>query len=322
LRHSLTSQHASAFDRFRREAEVTSSLRHPHIVQVVDFNQTGGGAAYFVMELLEGQNLRQHLEAHGPMTLPDVVTVIDQVASALQAVHQRGIVHRDLKPENIHLVPIPGRKEPFVKVLDFGISKVLSASTLTQESMLVGTPHYMAPEQARGGSDDLDGRTDQFALGAIAHELLTGRRIFEAESVAAIIYQVLHEEPPSLGALAGEGVDAAIRRALAKNRQCERICQRGPPRCIRPASRQPAHRDDGCARLRPGGGDHLFGRDASCAAVVRGQVTPQDRERTSAAVPSPQAGRARRRRRRPGGGDRGRRDLVADVGSHLVGGSG
>jgi len=219
LRRNLTGQHASAFDRFRREAEVTSSLRHPHIVQVLDFNQVPNGAAYFVMELLEGQNLRQFLMAHGPMPLPDVAVVVEQVASALQAVHERGIVHRDLKPENIHLVAIPGRQEPFVKVLDFGISKVLAASTLTQEAVLVGTPHYMAPEQARGGSEDLDGRTDQFALGAIVHELLTGRRVFESENVAAIIYQVLNEDPPSVANITGELVDAAIRRAMAKARE-------------------------------------------------------------------------------------------------------
>jgi serine/threonine protein kinase len=218
LRHSLTSQHASAFDRFRREAEVTSSLRHPNIVQVLDFNQTATGAAYFVMELLEGQNLRQHLEAHGAMPLPDVAAIVEQVASALAAAHTRGIVHRDLKPENIHMLPVAGRKEPFVKVLDFGISKVLAASTLTQEAMIVGTPHYMAPEQARGGSDDLDGRTDEFALGVIAHELLTGRRVFNAEAVFAILYQVMNDEPASLEPIAGAAVDQIIRKALAKNR--------------------------------------------------------------------------------------------------------
>ncbi|HEY4183434.1 MAG TPA: serine/threonine-protein kinase [Polyangia bacterium] len=218
LRHSLTAQHASAFDRFRREAEVTSSLRHPNIVQVLDFNQTPQGAAYFVMELLEGQNLRDHLETHGPMSLPDVVAVVEQVASALAAAHARGIVHRDLKPENIHMLPVAGRKEPFVKVLDFGISKVLAASTLTQESMLVGTPNYMAPEQARGGVEELDGRTDEFALGIIAHELLTGKRVFDAEAVVAIIFQVMSDDPPSLAPIAGEAVDQVIRKAVAKHR--------------------------------------------------------------------------------------------------------
>gem|GEM_PF-1106463 len=217
LRQEITANNPSLFDRFRREAEVTSSLRHPHIVQVVDFNRTPNGSAYFVMELLEGVNLRQHLEEHGPMAVADVAIIVEQVASALEAAHERGIVHRDLKPENIQLVPVPGRKEPFVKVLDFGISKVLTASTLTQESMLVGTPFYMAPEQARGGSDDLDGRTDEFALGAIAHELLTGQRIFFAETVAAIIYRVIHDEPESLAPRAGAAVDGVVRKALAKN---------------------------------------------------------------------------------------------------------
>jgi tRNA A-37 threonylcarbamoyl transferase component Bud32 len=218
LRPEIRSRDESAFARFRREAEVTSSLRHPHIVQVIDFNETPDGAPYFVMELLAGQNLADHLAAHGPLPFAHVAVIVEQVASALQAAHERGIVHRDLKPENLHLEPVAGRREPYVKVLDFGISKVLAASSLTQESVLVGTPFYMSPEQARGHSDDIDGRTDQFALATIAHELLTGRRAFDAPEVYAVLYRVLHEEPPALTPVAGEAVQRVVARAMHKNR--------------------------------------------------------------------------------------------------------
>jgi len=218
LRPEIRTRDESAFARFRREAEVTSSLRHPHIVQVIDFNATPEGAPYFVMELLAGQNLADHVAARGVLPLADVVVIVEQAASALQAAHERGIVHRDLKPENIHLEPVAGRKEPYVKVLDFGISKVLAASALTQEFTLVGTPYYMSPEQARGHSDDIDGRTDQFALATIAHELLSGKRAFEAAEVYAILFRVLNDEPTSLVPVAGNAVQSVIARAMRKSR--------------------------------------------------------------------------------------------------------
>jgi len=218
LRPEIRTRDESAFARFRREAEVTSSLRHPHIVQVIDFNETPEGAPYFVMELLAGDNLAARLAAQGPLPLSDVVVIVEQVASALQAAHDRGIVHRDLKPENLHLEPVAGRREPYVKVLDFGISKVLAASALTQEFTLVGTPYYMSPEQARGKGDDVDGRTDQFALATIAHELLTGKRAFEADEVYAILFRVIQAAPTSLVPLVGEAVDAVIARAMSKAR--------------------------------------------------------------------------------------------------------
>ena len=172
-----------ALERFRREARVTSGLGHPNIVQVFDFSATPTGEPFFVLEFLEGEDLDHRLRRVGRLPISDVVHVVKQVASALAATHAKGIVHRDLKPGNIYLLDIAGTKD-FVKVLDFGISKVRSASTkLTRTSSIMGTPNYMSPEQARGQIDDIDERTDQWALGCIAWECLAGRGPFVGENV-------------------------------------------------------------------------------------------------------------------------------------------
>jgi serine/threonine-protein kinase len=209
-----------AVDRFRREAEVASGLRHPHIVQVIDFDVRSDGAPFLVMERLEGEDLKEHLRRVGPLPLARVASLCEQIASALEAAHERGVVHRDLKPENVFLAAVRGARGDFAKVLDFGISKVRAASTrLTGDRTILGTPHYMAPEQARG-LDAIDGRADQFALAAIAYEMLAGTEAFQGEDATAILYQVVHETPPRLAgatALASPAVDAVLRRGLAKD---------------------------------------------------------------------------------------------------------
>jgi serine/threonine-protein kinase len=211
-----------AVDRFRREAEIASGLRHPHIVQVIDFDTLPGGAPFLVMERLEGEDLKTHLRARGPLSLARVVAIVEQIASGLAAAHERGIVHRDLKPENLFLTRVPGQDGDFVKILDFGISKVRAATTrLTGDRTVLGTPHYMAPEQARGKGDDVDGRTDEFALGAIAYEALTGEEAFRGEDASAVLYQVVHETPARLAGpapLVSAAVDRVLGRALAKDR--------------------------------------------------------------------------------------------------------
>ncbi len=206
---------------FRREAEIASSLRHPNIVQVVDFNQTDEGQPYIVMEFLEGHDLASELSLRGRLSLPRVLAIADQVASALAAAHGRGIVHRDLKPQNIFLVPVAGQEKEFIKVVDFGISKVKTLATITGEPQLVGTPQYMAPEQAESRTNEIDGRTDQFALGTIVYELLTGIAPFAADSVPATLYKVAKEDPAPLCSLVPDlpaGVEAVVLRALSKAR--------------------------------------------------------------------------------------------------------
>ena len=203
--------------RFRREAQIVSGLRHPHIVQVIDFDQNADGRPYLVMELLDGEDLAARIGRDGPLPLSRVVTVIGQIASALQTAHELGVIHRDLKPENVLLLRASGTRGDFVKLVDFGISKVKNASLrLTQDRMMIGTPHYMSPEQAR--SLEVDERADQFALAAIAYELLSGELAFAGENVPAVVYQVVHGQPPRLadGGWISPAVDGVLRRGMAK----------------------------------------------------------------------------------------------------------
>jgi serine/threonine protein kinase len=211
-----------AFARFCREAEVMSELRHPNVVQIYDFNTTPEGRPYFVMEHLEGRDLEARLTQSGPLPLPAAVRVVDAVASALATAHAHGIVHRDLKPANIFLVAIDGQIDELVKVLDFGISKIRSAGTLlSSPTDMIGSPAYMSPEQARGASDEIDGRSDQFALGAITYRMLTGFEPFQGDDIASLLYQVVHEEAPRLARTLParwdtRALQAVLDRALAK----------------------------------------------------------------------------------------------------------
>lgn len=211
---------AEALARFRREAEITSRLRHPHLVTVTDFGTAPAGQPFLVMEYLEGIDLDQRIRARGRLPLSMVVHVTKQVAAALAAAHEQGVVHRDLKPANVFLVALPGEAD-FAKVLDFGISKVRAASTqLTKASAIIGTPNYMAPEQATGMLDEIDHRTDQWALACIVWEMLTGRAPFASDDISAVFYQVIHLEPAPLAKKAPEvppGVEAVLRRALSKS---------------------------------------------------------------------------------------------------------
>lgn len=183
--------------RFQREAEIASALRHPNIVHVVDFNRLPDGAPYMVMEFLDGVDLGTQIERQGPMSLDKTLDIIGQVASALTAAHSQKIVHRDVKPQNLFLVRLADDEQAVVKMLDFGISKVKEATTrLTRQACIMGTPQYMAPEQALGLNEQIDERTDEFALAAITYELITGRSPFLGETTHVVLYQVVHESPP------------------------------------------------------------------------------------------------------------------------------
>jgi serine/threonine protein kinase len=216
------SSNQEALERFRREARVTSALGHPHIVQVLDFSTSPAGEPFLVMEFLEGEDLDHRLRRVGRLPLQEVVHVVKQAGSALSATHAKGIVHRDLKPGNIYLLEVAGEKD-FVKVLDFGISKIRSASTrLTKTSSIMGTPNYMSPEQALGRIEEIDDSTDQWALACIAWEALSSGTPFQGENVPSILFQVVHEPPPALaGKVTGlsREVEEALRRALAKDKR-------------------------------------------------------------------------------------------------------
>jgi serine/threonine protein kinase len=207
--------------RFHREAEITSGLGHPHIVQVFDFSTTPTGEPFLAMEFLEGEDLDQRIRRIGRLAPANTIRIIRQVASALAAAHAKQIVHRDLKPANIYLLTVAG-EDDFVKVLDFGISKVRTATMkLTKAAALIGTPDYMSPEQALAQDDKVDDRTDQWALACIAWECLSGKGPFVSESIPSLLFQVVHQPPPALASRVSDlpqGVEEVLLRALAKNR--------------------------------------------------------------------------------------------------------
>jgi serine/threonine-protein kinase len=207
--------------RFRREAEIASRIGHPNIVEVLDFNTLPGGEPFLVMELLAGESLAARLR-RGRMAERAVLDVARQIGSALFAAHRMNVVHRDLKPDNIFLSPrdVDGELRDHVKVLDFGISKIRNSQTVvTQDAAIMGTPYYMSPEQATGKNQEIDGRTDIFALGAIVFEMISGITAFPGESLPQVIYKVVFEPHPSLALLmptASPRIVAAVDRALAK----------------------------------------------------------------------------------------------------------
>jgi eukaryotic-like serine/threonine-protein kinase len=206
--------------RFHREAEVTSKLGHPHLVNMIDFGTAESGQPYIVMEYLEGEDLDQRLRRSKRLPPGIAARIVAQTASALGAAHAQDVVHRDMKPGNVFLLQVPGEPE-FVKVLDFGISKIKAANAkrLTSDRMVVGTPFYMSPEQATGRADDVDHRADQWALACIAWEMMCGHPPFLADDVTAVMYQITRLEPPSLIKEVPDlrpEAEEVLRRALSK----------------------------------------------------------------------------------------------------------
>ncbi len=211
-----------ALVRFRREADITSQLGHPHIVQVYDFGTTPAGEPYLVMEYLEGEDLERRLRRLDRLPLSATISIVKQVASALSSTHAKGIVHRDLKPANIFVLDIEGEPDLFVKILDFGISKVkVSSVRLTAESSFLGTPSYVSPEQARGLTDEIDHLSDQWSLACITYQLLAGRGPFIGGSWHTLLTKVIHYDPPPLSSLVPDlpaEVERVLRRALSKQK--------------------------------------------------------------------------------------------------------
>ncbi|HSK01453.1 MAG TPA: serine/threonine-protein kinase [Kofleriaceae bacterium] len=212
--------------RLKKEAELASSVQNEHIIDVTDFGQTDDGRTFVVMEFLEGESLAECLARETRLPEQRVLRIAHQAASALAAAHKKGIVHRDIKPENLFL--LRRKEQDFVKVVDFGISKSLRASgdeeeppRLTQTGMVLGTPLYMSPEQARG-DDELDHRVDIYALGVIMYEAATGRVPFIGNNYLSVISQVLNEDakpPREIVPELSEEYEAIVLRAMSKDRR-------------------------------------------------------------------------------------------------------
>jgi eukaryotic-like serine/threonine-protein kinase len=196
---------AGLVERFILEARAVNAIGHPNIVDVFSFGRLVDGRSYFVMEWLQGETLYDRMWERR-LTLDEVLDLVDQVCDALEAAHEKGIVHRDLKPANIFLMPVRGRRD-LVKLLDFGVAKLimspeelagadpLTRPPQTMSGQVVGTPDYISPEQAR--AKPVDGKTDVYALGVIAYELVLGQRPFEADNTADVVRMHLSDAPPS-----------------------------------------------------------------------------------------------------------------------------
>jgi len=199
--------------RFQQEAKTAAKLDHPNIIPIYRV-ESEGGLNYFVMKYIQGTSLEDLLEKKEPLPVADIQRILWEAACALGHAHQRGVVHRDVKPANI-MFDHHGR----VMLTDFGISKALQAATgFTATGMIIGTPHYMAPEQGKGAP--VDGRADQYSLGVVGYRMITAELRFGGDSVHTIIYKHIYEEPPLASAkrpgIPG-GLTAAISRALSKD---------------------------------------------------------------------------------------------------------
>jgi len=206
-------------ERFRREASIARQMPSSHIAQVLDFgHDAAAGHHYLVMELLRGEDLGMLLRRRTRIPADELLPIVDQLAAGLEMAHAVGVVHRDLKPQNVFLVAGPAGAH--VKLLDFGVARLLEGGSLTMSAAVVGSPGYLAPEQAASDLGEVGPRADVFALGALIYRAVTGTSAFPARHVAAAVYEAVHVEPvapsrldPSIPA----DVDRVVALAMAKD---------------------------------------------------------------------------------------------------------
>ncbi|HNK45014.1 MAG TPA: serine/threonine-protein kinase [Pseudomonadota bacterium] len=203
-------------DRFSREAQVLSKLLHPGIAQVLDFG-IEDGTPFLVMEFVDGKELTEVMQLEGPMAPIRAIAIVRQLAAALEEAHRNGVVHRDIKPHNIRLQRYSPTGPIYLKVLDFGIAKQLgdeNGTSLTATGAVIGTPAYMAPEQA--GGTKIDARADQYAVGIVLYELLTGTVPFVSDTVTGVLVSHLTKPPPPLPREVPEPLQRIVMRLLEK----------------------------------------------------------------------------------------------------------
>jgi serine/threonine-protein kinase len=226
LLHPELARRPEVCERFLREGYAANRVEHRNAVQVLDDDIVKGGdddgAAYLVMELLEGESLEERAAHPPPIGEQELLTIASGVLSVLESAHEHGVVHRDLKPDNIFLARDSGDGRLRIKVLDFGLACLIDLQRTTQFGLALGTPSYMSPEQAAGRSEEIDGRTDLFALGATAFRVLTLRRIHEADDPVGLVLRMANEPAPPIRSVLStisEGLAAVIDRALAFRRE-------------------------------------------------------------------------------------------------------
>jgi serine/threonine protein kinase len=227
------SENPSIVARFVQEARALSTLRHRHLVDIFAFGELPNGRPYYIMEFLEGRSLADDIDQRGPLPYAEITKIAEQTCRSLQVIHDAGVIHRDLKPDNIFLVKEAGG-DTFVKLLDFGIAKVINHSekNITRTGTIIGTPGYMSPEQFEA-SKDIDHRADIYSLGVVLYEMLTGSPPFHSrgEGLGSIIARQMTEAPPAPskhpnGKYIPAALDELIIRMLSKD-------PAGRPTCCR-----------------------------------------------------------------------------------------
>jgi serine/threonine-protein kinase len=286
------SQVPDAIARFRDEARAASSLDHPNICTVYDIDQAADGRLFMAMALYEGETLKQRL-ARGALAPDEALRIAAQVADGLARAHERGIVHRDIKPANVMLKP-----DGLVKILDFGVAKLVDSPALTRPGLTVGTPLYMSPEQVRG--EPVDNRTDLWSLGALLYEMLAGAPPFGGETSAAVSEAILREEPVPVSTLrpaVPPQASSIVSRLLSKSRAERHSSASEVARALRNAEPSGSRtltargKDTGRAGWRIGrsGGSRLMAGAALLAVTVliviwrAGTSSPPDGSRSIAA---------------------------------------
>jgi serine/threonine-protein kinase len=222
--HAGVAETAEAVQRFEREAQAAGRIGSEHIVEVLDLGNLPSGDRYMVMEFMDGDSLSTRIQNKGRITPVDLYPIAHQLLAALHAAHSAGIIHRDLKPDNVYLLKARSGVADFVKLLDFGISKFNQLSgdsgfSMTRTGAVMGTPYYMAPEQAKGAKD-MDHRVDLYATGVILYESVTGQVPFNADTFNELLFKIVLEEPRPIEQLVPEidsNFAAIINKAMARD---------------------------------------------------------------------------------------------------------